>query len=93
MVCAAIGWWYESRGLAVPAFEDWCREVQRRIVAAFEDDELGMQEIAERLYRAHGKAMHTVIGVYRRLGKELPQGWNSRAQLRANQATSPETPI
>jgi DNA invertase Pin-like site-specific DNA recombinase len=90
MVCAAIRWWYDSRG---PTFEDWCREAERRIVAAFEDDELGMQEIAERLYRARGKAMHTVIGVYRRLGKKVPQSWNSRAQLRANQATSPETPI
>jgi hypothetical protein len=89
-VCAAIRWWYETRELAVPTFEQWCREVDRRIVASFDDDDLRMQEIAERLYRAHGKAMHTVIGVYRRLGKELPPGWSRQSPLQSNQATNPD---
>jgi hypothetical protein len=87
-VCAALRWWYEKRGLAVPTFEHWCHEVDRRIVASFEDDGLQMQEIAERLYRAHGKAMHTVIGVYRRLGKELPPGWTGQSQLQSIQGTN-----
>ena len=88
---AAQQGWYENRGLSIPTVQDWCRAVERRILAAFDDDDVRMQEIAERLDRAHGKAMHTVIRVYARLGKELPEAWPRQFQMHATQARNPDT--
>ena len=37
---AAKRWWYESRGMAVPTFEEWSLELERRVLELFDADEL-----------------------------------------------------
>jgi DNA invertase Pin-like site-specific DNA recombinase len=84
---AAKQWWYESQGQAVPTFEEWSRELERRVLEMFDRNDLKFYEIAEKVHRAHGTVKQIVNEAYRRIGKELPDGRTRRMRLHANPAT------
>jgi len=86
-VNAAVGYWFESRGLPVPKFEDWSDRVQQRVVMLFDANILTIQEIGDAVHLGRTRVMEIVRDVYRRLGKELPDGRTRRSQLKNDQSS------
>jgi hypothetical protein len=37
---AAKQWWYEIRGLKLPTYDEWCLEIERRVLELFDAEEL-----------------------------------------------------
>jgi len=87
-ITAVLRYWHESRRLPVPTFEDWSRRLEERVVLLFDQNELEVQDIADRVHLGRTKVMEIVRESYRRLGKELPDGRTRRARLNQN-APSP----
>jgi len=56
-------------------------------VLLFEQNELEIQEIAERVHIGRTKVMDIVRDAYRRVGKELPDGRTRRSQLTDRQSS------
>jgi hypothetical protein len=88
---AAKRWWYESRGLAVPTFEEWSLELERRVLELFDADELTIGRIAERIHRAHGTAMQIVKDACQRLGRPLPDARIRRSRLTGKNGNTSES--
>jgi site-specific DNA recombinase len=86
-VNAAIAFWFESRGLPVPTFEDWSARVEERVVMLFDANILTIQEIGNAVHFGRTRVMVIVRDVYRRLGKELPDGRTRRSQLKGDQSS------
>jgi site-specific DNA recombinase len=86
-VNAAIAFWFESRGLPVPKFEDWSARVEQRVVMLFDANILTIWEIGDAVHLGRTKVMEIVRDVYRRLGKELPDGRTRRSQLQGDQSS------
>jgi hypothetical protein len=87
MVKAAVRFWFESRGLPVPTFEDWSRRLENRVMLLFDQNELEIQAIGDAVHLGRTRVMEIVRDVYRRLGKELPDGRTRRSQLKGDQST------
>ena len=87
MVKAAVRFWFESRGLPVPKFEDWSNKVEQRVVMLFDANTLTFQQIGEAVHLGRTRVMEIVRNVYRRLGKELPDGRMRRSQLMGDQSS------
>jgi site-specific DNA recombinase len=88
-VNAAVGYWFESRGLPVPKFEDWSGRVEQRVVMLFDANILTIREIGDAVHLGRTKVMEIVRDVYRRLGKELPDGRTRRCRLKGDQSSVP----
>jgi len=88
---AANRWWYESRGLKPPSYEDWCREVERRVLDLFDADELTVGKIADKVHRAHGTVMQIVNEACRRLGRSLPDARIRRSRLTGKKGNTSES--
>ena len=52
---AARAWWYESRGLKTPTYEEWRLEVERRVLEVFDAEEL---TIAQNLQKSPSGTRH-----------------------------------
>jgi IS30 family transposase len=89
-VKAAKRWWYESRGLAVPTFEEWSLELERRVLELFDADELTIGKIGKQVHRAHGTVMQIVKAAFRRLGRPLPDARIRRSRLKGKKANISE---
>ncbi len=87
---AAKRWWYESRGLKPPSNEEWCREVERRVLELFDADELTVGEIADKVHRAHGTVMQIVKEACRRLRRSLPDARIRRSRLKGSGGNASE---
>jgi site-specific DNA recombinase len=83
----AIGHWHESRSISVPKYKDWSRRLEERVVVLFDENVLGIQQIGEAVHLGRTRVMEIVRDVYRRLGKELPDGRTRRSQLKGDQST------
>jgi DNA invertase Pin-like site-specific DNA recombinase len=81
---AAKRWWYENRGLAVPTFEEWSLELERRVLELFDADELTIGKIAERVHRADGTVMQIVKEGCQRLGRPSPDARIRRSRLKGD---------
>jgi hypothetical protein len=88
---ASKRWWYESRGLKPPSYEEWCREVERRVLELFDADELTVGQIAERAHRAHGTVMGIVNEACQRLGRPLPDARIRRSRLKGKKGNASES--
>jgi len=88
---AAKAWWYESRGLKTPSYEEWCLEVERRVLELFDAEELTVGEIGEKVHRAHGTVMQIVKAACKRLGRPLPDAWARRSRIRSKEGDSPKS--
>jgi site-specific DNA recombinase len=84
-------WWHESRGLAVPTFEDWSLELERRVLELFDADELTIGQVAERVHRAHGTVMQLVKQACDRLGRPLPDARIRRSRLKGSEGNASES--
>jgi site-specific DNA recombinase len=89
-VKAAKRWWYESRGLAAPTFEEWSLELERRVLELFDADELTIGKIGKQVHRAHGTVMQIVKAAFRRLGRPLPDARIRRSRLKGKKANISE---
>jgi site-specific DNA recombinase len=85
---AAKRWWYENRGLAVPTFEEWSLELERRVLDLFDADELTIGEIAERVHRAHGTVMQIATEACQRLGRPSPDARIRRRRLKGDKGNA-----
>jgi len=90
-VKAAKRWWYESRGLKPPSYEEWCREVERRVLELFHAEELTVGKIAKNVHRAHGTVMQIVNEAYEGLGRPLPDARIRRSRLTGKKGNSSES--
>jgi DNA invertase Pin-like site-specific DNA recombinase len=90
-VDAAKLWWYESRDLAVPTFEEWSVELERRVLELFDADELTIGKIANRVHRAHGTVMLIVKDACRRLGRPFPDARIRRGRLTGKKGNTSES--
>jgi hypothetical protein len=90
-VKTSIRWWYESRGLKPPSYEEWCREVERRVLELYDADELTVGEIADKVHRAHGTVMQIVNEACRRLGRSLPDARLRRSRLTGKKGDTSES--
>ena len=79
--------WFESRALPVPKVDNWSRRLEERVVLLFEQNELEIQEIAERVHIGRTKVMDIVRDAYRRIGKEMPDGRTRRSHLTDRQSS------
>jgi site-specific DNA recombinase len=86
-VNAAVRFWFESRALPVPKFKDRSRRLEERVALLFEQNELEIQEIAERVHIGRTKVMDIVRDAYRRGGKELPDGRTRQSKLTDRQSS------
>jgi site-specific DNA recombinase len=88
---AAKRWWYESRGLKPPSYEEWCREVERRVLELFDADELTVGQIADQVHRAHGTVMQIVNDACGRLGRQWPDARLRRSRLTGKKGNTSES--
>ena len=88
MVNAAIRYWFESRGLPVPTFGDWSDRLEQRVVVLFDENGLEIQAIGDAVHLGRTRVMEIVRDVYRRLGRELPDGRTRRSQLKRDKSAS-----
>lgn len=88
---AAKDWWYESRGLKTPNFDEWSLEVERRVLELFDAEELTIGQIGEKVRRAHGTVMQIVHAACERLGRPLPDTWSRRSRLKSEKGNASES--
>jgi hypothetical protein len=88
---AAKAWWYESQGLKTPSYEEWCLEVERRVLEFFDAEELTVGEIGKKVHRAHGTVIQIVKAACNRLGRPSPDAWTRRTRVwtKARKASDP----
>jgi site-specific DNA recombinase len=78
---AAVRHWHHSHGVSVPKYEDWSRRLEQRVVELFDENVLEIQEIADKVHLGRTTVMEIVRDVYRRLGKDVPDGRTRCAHL------------
>jgi site-specific DNA recombinase len=86
-VTTAIRHWHESRRVPVPEFNDWSRRLEERVVALFDENILEIHEIGDAVHLGRTRVMVIVRDVYRRLGKESPDGRTRRSRLKGEQTS------
>jgi DNA invertase Pin-like site-specific DNA recombinase len=80
----AIRYWFESRNLPVPTYDDWSKRQDERVVQLFDANELAIQEIGATVHLGRTRVMEIVRDAYRRLGREMPDGRTRHAGLGVN---------
>jgi site-specific DNA recombinase len=85
-VNASVRFWFESRGLPVPTFEDWSDRLEQRVVMLFDENGLEIQAIGDAVHLGRTRVMEIVRDACRRLGKELPDGRTRRSQLKQDKS-------
>jgi hypothetical protein len=73
--------------MPVPAFMDWTDRLEPRVVVLFDENVLEIQEIGDAVHLGRTRIMEIVKDVYRRLGKEPPDGRTRRSQLKSDKST------
>jgi hypothetical protein len=88
---AAKEWWYASRGLRTPTYEEWCREVERRVLELFDAEQLTIDQIAKLVHRGHGTVMEIVKAACKRLGRPSPDALGRRTRMQRKETGSSES--
>lgn len=78
----SIRFWFESRNLPAPTFNDWSARLEERVVQLFEANELAIKEIAVTVHLGRTRVMEILREAYRRLGRDLPDGRTRHAGLK-----------